>query len=89
MRQAFRIVSLMALTIGSAVPQAALATTWQAHQIISKWVGSDRCVANAQKAFPDYTPEALAKRDQALQQCLTSSNLPTRSPQAPSATPQQ
>jgi hypothetical protein len=83
MLQAFRIAAPTAIAIGLFLPQAALATTWQAHQVISKWVGSDRCVASAQKQFPDYTPEALAKRDQALQQCLTAGNLPTRSPQAP------
>ena len=50
----------------------------QGQQIMRKWVGSDRCSQQAYRAFPDYTAESLAKRDQAFQQCLANGNLPPR-----------
>jgi hypothetical protein len=61
------------------LPAAAMAYTSYGQQTVSKWVASDRCVQAAQKAFPDFSAEANAKRDTALKNCLASGNLPPRS----------
>jgi hypothetical protein len=44
--------------------------------VIKKWGSADKCAEQALKAFPDYTAEALAKRDAKYKQCLASGNLP-------------
>jgi hypothetical protein len=77
------LAGLAAFTAALASPVAAVALTGQGQGIISRWTASDRCVAAAQKQFPDYTADSLAKRDQALQRCLGSQFLPPRAPQAP------
>jgi hypothetical protein len=77
------LTGIAAFAIASAMPAAAFALTAQGQQMMRNWAASDRCVAQAQKQFPDYTAEALAKRDQALQRCLTTQNLAPRAPQAP------
>jgi len=43
-----------------------------------KWKGMDRCAKEAQAAFPDFTAEANAKRDEKMKECLESGNLPPR-----------
>ncbi|HUI35489.1 MAG TPA: hypothetical protein VLX67_08185 [Stellaceae bacterium] len=50
----------------------------QGEQLMKRWAGADRCSQQAYRAFPDYTAESLAKRDQAFQQCLANGNLPPR-----------
>ena len=47
---------------------------------ILKWKQMDNCSKQAQIAFPDYTPEANAKRNAKLRECLNGSNLPPRMP---------
>jgi hypothetical protein len=47
------------------------------------WDRMDRCRQQAQKQFPDYTPESNAKRDRATQLCLASQNLPPVRPLGP------
>ena len=46
----------------------------------SKWKTMDKCAAQAQAAFPDFTPESNAKRDAQLKACLAVQNLPPREP---------
>jgi hypothetical protein len=82
-RPLLHLAGLAAFAVALTAPVAAVAITGQGQGIISRWAASDRCVAAAQKQFPDYTAESLAKRDQALQQCLGGQLLPPRSPQAP------
>jgi len=65
----FALVALM--------PAVSLADA-QGQQIIKRWAGADRCSQQAFRAFPDYTAESLAKRDQAYKQCLAGGNLPPR-----------
>jgi hypothetical protein len=78
------LAALAAFTAALAsLPVAAVALTGQGQGMIARWAASDRCVAAAQKQFPDYTADSLAKRDQALQQCLGRQLLPPRAPQAP------
>jgi hypothetical protein len=65
-----------------AMPVVAGAATVNGTQMIKNWAASDRCVAAANKQFPDYTADSLAKRDQAVQQCLSNSLLAPRAPMA-------
>lgn len=45
-----------------------------------KWQIMDKCAKEAQMAFPDFTPEANAKRDDKLKECLEGNNMPPREP---------
>jgi hypothetical protein len=51
---------------------------------IKKWALMDQCEREAQAAFPDYSAEAVAKRDAKLNECLESKDLPPRAPLSPS-----
>jgi hypothetical protein len=66
------------------LPAAAYAVTAQGQQMMQHWAGSDRCAVAAQRRYPDYTAEALAKRDLLFKQCLGASGLPPRDPLTPS-----
>ena len=72
-----------------AVPTTAWAITQQGQQMMRNWAQSDRCVAQATKQFPDYTKDSLAKRDQAVQQCLSNSVLAPRTPMGPGQSGEQ
>jgi hypothetical protein len=74
-----RRARLVAFLIALMLPGAAMAVTQYGQQMMHTWAASDRCAAAAQKAFPDHTPEANAKRDNQLKQCLAGQNLPPRS----------
>jgi hypothetical protein len=50
---------------------------------MKNWAAMDQCERDAQSAFPDYSAEALAKRDAKLNECLESKSLPPRAPLAP------
>lgn len=78
-----------AVAAGLAVPVTAHAYSLQGQQIMKNWAASDRCVAAAQKAFPDYTADSLTKRDQATKQCLAGGGLPPRAPLLPAEPPRQ
>jgi hypothetical protein len=67
-------VALAALLL----PEKAVAYSLNGQQMMNRWAASDRCAAAAQRQFPDYTPEANAKRDQAMQQCLADNFAPPR-----------
>jgi hypothetical protein len=71
-RAAFAVLFIAAL------PPAAGMATQQGTVVIKKWSAVDKCAQQAQQAFPDYTAEALAKRDAKYKQCLASQNLPPR-----------
>ena len=71
------VVSATLLLMLASAP-AALATSAQGRGMLSRWTASDRCIAQAQQLFPDYTPESNAKRDAQIKQCLAGSNLPPR-----------
>lgn len=66
--------ALLALIL---IPAAALASQ-QGVVVVQKWKLSDKCTQQAQAAFPDFTPEANAKREAKLQECLAGQNLPPR-----------
>ena len=81
-------VGIAAFLISLSLPAAAMAqTTPYGKQVISRWTASDRCTRAAQKAFPDYTADAIAKRDNALKRCLAGQSLPPRAAELPEAAP--
>jgi hypothetical protein len=51
--------------------------------VLHNWKAMDLCTQKAHAAFPDYTAEANAMRDAALQACLAGQNLPPREPLSP------
>jgi hypothetical protein len=72
-----RQVGFVVFALAALVPAIANADP-QGQQLMKQWVGSDRCSLQAYRAFPDYTADSLAKRDQALQTCLATGHLPPR-----------
>jgi hypothetical protein len=78
-----RFAALASFAALAAWPDVAFALTQQGQQMMRNWAQADRCAAKAQRQFPENTPQSLAKRDQALQQCLADSVLAPRTPQAP------
>jgi hypothetical protein len=79
----------LALLLTAAVPWlsgAAVADQqWKSSSAI--WKLRDTCTLQAQKAYPDYTPESNAKRQKALDACLRANNLPVEGSSAPSPSP--
>jgi hypothetical protein len=65
------------------LPVAAHATGGQAAIVMLKWKSMDKCAAEAQRAFPEFTAESITKREAKLQQCLASQNLPPRETASP------
>jgi hypothetical protein len=70
------------LALAALAPAVAYADG-QGQQLMKKWVSSDRCSQQAYRKYPDYTAEALAKRDLEFKQCLAGANLPPRDISAP------
>ena len=71
-------VAFAALFLAAALASTAGQASQQGIIVMKKWTASDKCAQQAQQAFPDYTPESLAKRDAKMKQCLASQNLPPR-----------
>jgi hypothetical protein len=82
-----RRLAIVAFLIALVIPVAAMAITQQGQQMMQRWAASNRCAQAAQKAFPDYSPEANAKRDAQLKQCLAGQNLPPRPSLEPAEKP--
>jgi hypothetical protein len=82
LRGLYRLACLASFATAAAWPSLAFAFTQQGQQMMRNWAQADRCTALAHKQFPDNNPQSLAKRDQALQQCLADSVLAPRAPQA-------
>jgi hypothetical protein len=72
------------LTIGLCLVSGTAFATPGGDAAIKKWAAMDRCERQAQEAFPDYSAEAVAKRDAKLNECLESQDLPPRAPLSPS-----
>ena len=68
---------VVALAMLLLIPAATLASQ-QGVVVTQKWKMSDKCTQQAQAAFPDFTPEANAKREAKLKECLGGQNLPPR-----------
>jgi hypothetical protein len=80
-------IGIAALLVSLSLPTAVTAQTANGKGVISRWLASDRCTRAAQKAFPDYTADAMAKRDDALKRCLANQSLPPRAPELPESAP--
>ncbi|HWK44877.1 MAG TPA: hypothetical protein VNT30_09150 [Stellaceae bacterium] len=48
----------------------------------ARWKGDDKCVADAQKQFPDHDLVSQQHRDDAINRCLVSRGLAPRAPMA-------
>ena len=73
-----RRIAVIALLAALAMPVTARAFTRNGNSMMHNWATSDKCAAQAQKAFPDFTAESNAKRDAAMKDCLATQNLPPR-----------
>jgi hypothetical protein len=71
------------LTIGLCLVSGAAFATLAGQAAIKKWAVMDQCEREAQAAFPDYSADAVAKRDAKLNECLESKDLPPRAPLSP------
>jgi hypothetical protein len=71
------------LAIGLCLVSGTAFATQAGQSAITKWAAMDRCEREAQAAFPDYSAEAVAKRDARLNECLESKDLPPRAPLSP------
>jgi hypothetical protein len=72
------------LMIALCLVSGAAFATMAGQASIKKWAVMDQCEREAQAAFPDYSAEAVAKRDAKLNECLESKDLPPRAPLSPS-----
>jgi hypothetical protein len=72
------------LAIGLCLASSAAFATLAGQAAIKRWAVMDQCEREAQAAFPDYSAEAVAKRDAKLNECLEGKDLPPRAPLAPS-----
>ena len=72
------------VAVAFAVALASTPNLLQASQqgvlVLKSWKTSDKCAQQAQTAFPDFTPEANAKRDAKLKECLEGQRLAPRAP---------
>ena len=66
-----------------ALMPAGAGASQQGANAAKKWKAMDRCAAEAQAAFPDFTADSNAKRDARLKECLAGHNLPPREPISP------
>jgi hypothetical protein len=81
MRSVFVLVVALAIALGLSTGTAQ--ATSQGNGAIAHWKTMDTCAKQAQAAFPDFTPDANAKRDAKLKECLNAQNLPPRDPLSP------
>ena len=79
-----RAASLSVLLATVFLLGAAHAISPQGTVVVGKWKSMDKCAVEAQRAFPDFTAEANAKRDAKLKECLAGQNLPPREAVPPS-----
>jgi hypothetical protein len=77
-----RAIAILALLLVFA-PGAAQAISQQGVGVMRNWKTGDTCAKQAQSAFPDFTPEANAKRDAKLKECLETNHLAPREPGTP------
>jgi hypothetical protein len=71
------LAALLLLLIGTAE------ASQQGQAVARSWKAADKCAQQAQAAYPDYSPEANAKRDAKLKECLSGGNLAPRQPLSP------
>ena len=74
------VLPILSLLILLFVPPPAWASQ-EGTRVVKNWRAMDQCAKKAQEAFPDHTPEALAKREAQLKACLSNGNYAPRAPQ--------
>jgi hypothetical protein len=79
-RSVFVLVAALLIALGLTAGRAG--ATGQGMVAIARWKTMDTCAKQAQAAFPDFTPDANAKREAKLKACLNANNLPPREPLA-------
>ena len=78
-RNGFVLVALgLALATGAG-PRLGRADALQT-QSFAAWRAMQECAKQANKQFPDHTPEGNAKREAARQECLRAHRLPVSDP---------
>jgi len=77
-----RVIPMLALLL-ALMPGLAQGASQQATGVMKNWKTGDNCAKQAQAAFPDFTPEANAKRDAKLKECLEANRLAPREPLSP------
>jgi hypothetical protein len=79
-------LALLSIVVLLWLPGAAVAD-WQWKTNSAIWRLRDACTMQAQKAYPDYTPESNAKREKARDACLRANNLPPEGSSTPPPAP--
>ena len=74
-RRGRRLALVLAL-VGAVLWAEHAAADDKLRQSDAVWKAMDNCTRAASKAYPDYTAEALAKRETQRRLCLRRSNLP-------------
>lgn len=83
MKKLYLVLSLALPALAMAPQQAAATDNWTPNSNL--WKIEDNCNRSAIRAYPDYTPEALAKREAYRRTCLRGSNLPVTAGSPPSS----
>jgi hypothetical protein len=82
----FCLALMLATAAALVLPRDASADQyWKTNSAI--WKLRDNCTVQAQKTYPDYTPESNAKREKARKNCLLGNNLPAEESSLPPASP--
>jgi hypothetical protein len=68
------------LAVGLLLAPFGVGATQQGQSAMRSWKAMDNCARQAQTAYPDFSPEANAKRDAKLKECLSGNGLPPREP---------
>ncbi len=85
-RRQGRCLALLLAALATVLPADRVLADDKQHQSNVVWKAADNCARAAVKAYPDYTPEALAQRETYRRLCLRRGNLPGGdNPPAPAA----
>jgi len=71
-----RFLALLLLPLAMTLGAGRAGADDKLRQSDTVWKAMDNCARAAIKAYPDYTPEALAKREAQRRLCLRRGNLP-------------
>lgn len=77
-----RFLAIVLLGLATLLPAPAHADQRQGPSF-GAWRVMDTCAKQANKQFPDHTPEANAQREAARQECLRANRLPVTAPVVP------
>lgn len=75
-RRRWRCLALVLAALASVLAAHRALADDRLHQSNVVWKAADNCARAAVKAYPDYTPEALAQRETYRRLCLRRANVP-------------